>query len=62
LCAFFICTQGCGRSERPAFPAPSLWRAGHSKQTSDASRRENEKLCLNVIASEAKQSMLRQSR
>jgi hypothetical protein len=22
LCAFLLCTQGCGRTERPAFPAP----------------------------------------
>jgi hypothetical protein len=23
LCAFYLCTQGCGRTLRPAFPAPS---------------------------------------
>jgi hypothetical protein len=22
-CAFYFCTRGCGRIERPAFPAPS---------------------------------------
>jgi len=26
-CAFFICTRGCGRIQRPAFPAPSALRA-----------------------------------
>src|SRR5580700_11333775 len=25
-CAFYHCTRGCGRAERPAFPAPSDWR------------------------------------
>jgi hypothetical protein len=24
LRAFYFCTQGCGRIERPAFPAPSV--------------------------------------
>jgi hypothetical protein len=40
-CAFYHCTRGCGRAERPAFPAPSF-----SGRTDDASlgrapRREN---------------------
>jgi hypothetical protein len=26
LRAFYFCTQGCGRIERPAFPAPSEFR------------------------------------
>ena len=25
-CAFYFCTRGCGRVERPAFPAPSIGR------------------------------------
>jgi hypothetical protein len=41
------------------FPAPSGWRVKENFwQSSDASRRENAKVCLDVIASEAKQSIL----
>src|SRR6202021_2891854 len=25
-CAFYHCARGCGRAERPAFPAPSVFR------------------------------------
>jgi hypothetical protein len=32
-CAFFICTRGCGRIERPAFPAPSDVQMGGSRKT-----------------------------
>jgi hypothetical protein len=28
LRAFYFCTQGCGRAERPAFPAPSDKKEG----------------------------------
>src|ERR1700694_1142177 len=43
--------RGCGRTVRPAFPAPSDWRVeGNYWQTSGAMRGENAKLCLNVIA------------
>jgi hypothetical protein len=24
-CAFYLCARGCGRAERPAFPAPSIF-------------------------------------
>src|ERR1700679_4055613 len=42
-CAFYHCARGCGRAERPAFPAPFLGvalrplieEAGTSRQTSD---------------------------
>jgi hypothetical protein len=27
-CAYYHCARGCGRAERPAFPAPSIRRAG----------------------------------
>ena len=41
--AFYFCTQGCGRVERPAFPAALciLERAKSLQQTSGASRGEN---------------------
>jgi hypothetical protein len=57
LC-FKNCMRGCGRIERPAFPAPSDWRADEFMHTSGKSCRENANLCLNVIASVAKQSIL----
>jgi len=46
--------RGCGRIERPAFPAPCLGR--ENTQSSGDSRRENAEPYLNVIASAAKQS------
>jgi hypothetical protein len=46
VCLFFH-TRGCGRIERPAFPAPSeIQRAGRFWQTSDASRREDAESCF----------------
>jgi hypothetical protein len=40
LVCFFHCTRGCGRIERPAFPAPSIVGSGETVlQTSGASRR-----------------------
>jgi hypothetical protein len=47
--------RGCGRIERPAFPAPSEFRGREiDGKTSDASRRENAESCFgnwgNVIA------------
>jgi hypothetical protein len=39
LRAFYFCTQGCGRIERPAFPAPSdLQKAECSRQNSGMRR------------------------
>jgi hypothetical protein len=35
-----FCMRGCGRIERPAFPAPSDYWAKRFLQTSGASRRE----------------------
>src|SRR5258707_4212084 len=44
-------TRGCGRIERPAFPAPSdLQKAGRSWQTSGGSRREIAKARLRAAA------------
>jgi hypothetical protein len=52
LRAFYFCTQGCGRVERPAFPAPLLGstrplisEGATFKQNSGASRGEIAKLC-----------------
>src|SRR5580692_6305403 len=41
LVCFFICTQGCGRIERPAFPAPFVSRAERTSTTRAKSRRGN---------------------
>jgi hypothetical protein len=43
---YYHYTRGCGRTRRPAFPAPSEGRAGNSWHHSDVSRRENAKLYL----------------
>src|SRR5712672_2026689 len=58
VCLFHICTRGCGCIVRPAFPTPSFSRREEFRQTSGTSCRENAKVCLNVIASEAMQSIL----
>jgi hypothetical protein len=60
VCVFLLrfAHETAGRIGRPAFPAPSfLERAGNQWQTSGASRRENAESHLDVIASEAKQSI-----
>src|SRR5689334_8183556 len=45
-------TRRCGRSRRPAFPAPSLNEEGATRCKTQASpSRENEHTCLPVIAS-----------
>jgi hypothetical protein len=42
-----FCMRGCGRIERPAFPAPSEFRGREiDGKTSDASRREIAELCF----------------
>jgi hypothetical protein len=38
LCAFYFCTQGCGRAERPAFPAPSAEGKLRKTRTLNAAR------------------------
>src|ERR1700716_4308456 len=50
------CTRGRGCNGHPAFPTPSM--GGRFSKASGASRREDERVCLVVIASAAKQSML----
>ena len=49
------CTRGRGCNGHPAFPTPSL--GGRFINGSGASRGEDVNVCLNVIASEAKQSI-----
>jgi hypothetical protein len=39
LVCFLFCTQGCGRAERPAFPAPSI-DEGKFPENSGGQRRE----------------------
>ena len=46
LVCFLLCTRGCGRIVRPAFPAPSEFqKAGLFNQTSRETRGEIAKLC-----------------
>ena len=74
VCLFFY-TRGCGRIERPAFPAPSEFRGREiDGKTSDASRRENAESCfgdwgnviarsdLSAVAQRAKAEATKQSR
>src|SRR5260370_41681812 len=60
-CAFFICTRGCGRIQRPAFPAPSdVQKAGCIQQNlARDMRRDRETVSAVIARSEAtKQSTL----
>jgi hypothetical protein len=43
---FLHTTRGCGRIERPAFPAPSDFKGGTSRQDSREVRGETAKLWL----------------
>jgi hypothetical protein len=45
LVCFLLCTQGCGRAERPAFPAPSMLKGGRYLDNSGVLRRENARVC-----------------
>jgi hypothetical protein len=45
-CAFYHCARGCGRVERPAFPAPFVLRGKTFSYDSDELRRENAEVCL----------------
>src|SRR4030081_1466586 len=52
LVCFLLCTRGCGRIRRPAFPAPSEFRERHiSGKTRAKSRSEIAKPCRAVIVS-----------
>jgi hypothetical protein len=42
----YYTTRGCGRTKRPAFPAPSVFRANGFLHNSGASRRENAEVCV----------------
>src|SRR5205814_5202503 len=39
-CAFLFCMRGCGRIDRPAFPAPLISRAGQIRSKLGRPRRE----------------------
>ena len=52
-CAFYHCTRGCGRAERPAFPAPSKGRAERAGQASRETSGEIADAYLDVIARSA---------
>jgi hypothetical protein len=46
-CAYYQYTRGCGRAERPVFPAPSDFRRRNVVgKTSGASRRGRAEMCL----------------
>jgi hypothetical protein len=60
LVCFLPCTRGCGRIERPAFPAPSVYRGANGSckpRAISAAEIAESYLEFNVIASEAKQSI-----
>jgi hypothetical protein len=58
-CAFYQHTRGCGRAERPAFPAPSIFEGERIQQSSGASRRGDAAVCLSLRGAIAtKQSTL----
>src|SRR3954464_6804104 len=54
--SFYHCTRCCGRSRRPAFPAPSVSEGATNSQNSDNPCRENEHACLStgIARSEAR--------
>jgi hypothetical protein len=56
LVCFLHCTRGCGCIGARHSPRPLFSWGGDFLHTSGASRRENAKVCVIVIASEAKQS------
>jgi hypothetical protein len=45
-CAYYQCARGCGRAERPAFPAPSVRGGKASCSNSGELRRESAEVCL----------------
>ena len=47
-CAFYHCTRGCGRAERPAFPAPSVVEGEWIEHNSGAPRCGKADLCSSV--------------
>ncbi|MEO6842085.1 MAG: hypothetical protein ABI192_15125, partial [Bradyrhizobium sp.] len=44
-CAYYHYTRGCGRAERPAFPAPSFTGGTTFLYDSDELRRESAEVC-----------------
>jgi hypothetical protein len=44
-CAFYHCARGCGRAERPAFPAPLIEEGGKFKSKTRAHRAARMRRC-----------------
>ena len=45
-CAFYHCTRGCGRAERPAFPAPSELRGRNEQAKPRAKSAARSRSCV----------------
>src|SRR5450759_3908736 len=57
-----FCIRGCGRIERPAFPAPSdLQKAGRSQKNSRETRGEIAKLRLKMPRRHCEERLVRRS-
>ena len=54
LCAFLLCTQGCGRACRPAFPAPSAMGKGFYKTRGADFACENAEVWLGRVIARSK--------
>ena len=61
VCFVLFRTRGCGCSERPAFPAPSVSLGERFLQDSDASRREIAKAHLKFVHVIARSEATKQS-
>src|SRR6202041_2983747 len=59
LRVFYFYTQGCGRIERPAFPAPSVFRGTMCWQSSGELRRETQKRAFTNLSSLRTQGRIR---
>ena len=63
VCFVFYCTRGCGRIERPAFPAPSLER--EPDQNANLARKHaarSRSLCLAAVICRRKAELIQYSR
>jgi hypothetical protein len=45
-CAFYHCTRGCGRAERPAFPGPSELRGRNEQAKPRAKSAARSRSCI----------------
>jgi hypothetical protein len=53
VCFILFCTQGCGRVERPVFPAPFVFMGRTKEQNSGETCRENAESYSVVITRES---------